>query len=298
MNDSIFSSQSRTLILKLLYCDELATFFTAINDYNVLIDPKTEEVVEAPEDPCDLAILVLLALRNIRGKKLHSDFRLTSKQINEAILDMHSYWFKLCMCSYSYKQIMEKGEKFYEREDPKHNYTRIAYHIFMNMLFVLGDVEKEDIHHLYEWSNKDELKDSLFKILRHPTLLDHLPTDIMAILNKEYYTLKYEDYQVEKALVSWFDIVNSITEDQLDDIKAIKYFINEALENSTLPRWTNAAIKEQFKTKIKNIKDSQITPTSMHFDGDYIAGDKKVEYEIGKVGAGGIGAQITKENNQ
>jgi hypothetical protein len=260
MYQSIFSRLSRTQIVKLLFCDELVTFYNAINDYNVWVDTKTGEVVEAPEDPCDLAILVLLALRKIRDKKIVGDTLLTKEDIKNAITDMHTYWLKLCMCSYSYKKLMAKGEKTFDEEDPKYNYTRIAQHIFINMLRVLGDVEKNDISHPCEWSNEEELKTSLLNILKHPTILDHLPTDVMAVLDREYYTLNYEEYQVEKALTSWFDIINSITEDQIDDCKAIKLFIYEALEKSTLPRWIITAIKEQLKQNIKALRNPQPTP--------------------------------------
>ena len=108
--------------------------------------------------------------------------------------------------------------------------------------------------------NEEELKTSLLNILKHPTILDHLPTDVMAVLDREYYTLNYEEYQVEKALTSWFDIINSITEDQIDDCKAIKLFIYEALEKSTLPRWIITAIKEQLKQNIKALRNPQPTP--------------------------------------
>ena len=264
MYQSIFSRLSRPQIVKLLFCDELVTFYNAINDYNVLVDTKTGEVTEAPEDPCDLAILVLLALRKIRDKKNIGDTLLTKIDIKNAILDMNTYWFKLCMCSFSYKKLMAQGEKTFDKEDPRHNYTRIAQHIFINMLRVLGDVEKNDISHPFEWSNEEELKTSLINILKHPTILDHLPTDVMAVLDREYYTLNYEEYQVEKALTSWFDIVNSVTEDQLDHITPIKLFIYEALGNK-FPRWTSDAIKEQLANKIKELRKPNV---SINVEGD------------------------------
>lgn len=264
MYQSIFSRLSRPQIVKLLFCDELVTFYNAINDYNVLVDTKTGEVTEAPEDPCDLAILVLLALRKIRDKKNIGDTLLTKIDIKNAILDMNTYWFKLCMCSFSYKKLMAQGEKTFDKEDPRHNYTRIAQHIFINMLRVLGDVEKNDISHPFEWSNEEKLKDSLLNILKHPTILDHLPTDVVVVLDREYYTLNYEEYQVEKALTSWFDIVNSVTEDQLDHITPIKLFIYEALGNK-FPRWTSDAIKEQLANKIKELRKPNV---SINVEGD------------------------------
>lgn len=264
MYQSIFSRLSRPQIVKLLFCDELVTFYNAINDYNVLVDTKTGEVTEAPEDPCDLAILVLLALRKIRDKKNVGDTLLTKIDIKNAILDMNTYWFKLCMCSFSYKKLMAQGEKTFDKEDPRHNYTRIAQHIFINMLRVLGDVEKNDISHHFEWSNEEKLKDSLLNILKHPTILDHLPTDVVVVLDREYYTLNYEEYQVEKALTSWFDIVNSVTEDQLDHITPIKLFIYEALGNK-FSRWTSDAIKEQLANKIKELRKPNV---SINVEGD------------------------------
>ena len=80
--------------------------------------------------------------------------------------------------------------------------------------------------------------------------------DLLAIIDKEYYTKIHEEQNEKKAMVSWFDIVDSLTEDQLDDIGPIKFFIYEALGNK-FPRWTNDAIRKKLTEKIKTLK----TPT-------------------------------------
>ena len=57
------------------------------------------------------------------------------------------------------------------------------------------------------------------------------------------------------------------------------------------------SITERLNAQIDQIEEGK-NAVNIKVEGDYVAGDKKVEYEIGKVEAGGIGAQITKENNQ
>lgn len=293
MYQSIFSRLSRPVFSQLLTSKELDTFFVAIGDYNIIVDAKTGEVMDAPEDPMDLAILVLLALRNIRSKKLYGITHLSKEEIKKAILDMHTIWFKLRSCSYSYRKI-----DYDDAESTSLNYTRIATHIFENILRLFGDVEEQDVTHPFYWENEDKLKDSITNILKHPTLLDHLPMDIMKVLDNEYYTKTHEEFMEEKAMVSCFDIVDSLTEDQLEDIIPIRFFIQEAL-GDRFPRWINTAIKQKLTDKIKELKKSQQTHhTTMQISGDYIAGDKNVQTEIHTVQSGGIGAQITPKNNQ
>ena len=268
MYQSIFSRLSRPVFFQLLTSEELDTFFMAICDYNILVNTETGEVIDAPEDPMDLAILVLLALRNVRGKKLYGLTHLSKEDVKRAILDMHTIWLKLSSCSYSHQKIVDKDEI-----TPTQNYTGIAKNIFINILRLFGDVEEQDVTHPFYWENEDKLKKSIEKILKHPTLLDHLPMDVMKVLDNEMHKNELEEFVQNKAMVSWFDIVDSLTEDQLDDIGPIKLFIYEALGNK-FPRWTNDAIKKKLTEKIKTLK----TPTpSITLQADKVSFEDKVD---------------------
>ena len=253
MLHEIFDRISRQHIDKLLETEELRTFYNAIHIANYLVDSKGEEFF--PHTRAEqLTITVLLAFRSIRNKKLYSNASITNDDIQKAFAEIDRYWAKFLSRSYCYekeKDFCDPIGLFYE------DLTAI---IFKNMLRVLGDLNELDIAHSRKWPNEDELKDSIIKILEHPYLLDHLPVDILATLDKEYYTLKYEEFKEKKAMVSWFQIINSLTEDQLEDNKAIKLFVHEALDKAQLSQETKSTIKEHLKLTFKSLKNHQPTP--------------------------------------
>jgi hypothetical protein len=270
-------TESREAVIKFLFSSKfLEKIYDAISDTNVIFDPDTLQVYD--RDVIfneDIAILTLLAFRSVRDKLLDDNFRIydddlnaityrvTDDDIHTAITKMVFVVKKIYNSSYKYYKFKKDGydiEFTYDEEaiDIVRNY----FINFLELLGFLGDIKVSYSEICF--NEKESLKESLLNILSDPLLLDVLPIDLQAIIDNEYYTKTHQEFLDEKAMVSWFDIVNSVTEDQLDHITPIKLFIYEALGNK-FPRWTSDAIKEQLANKIKELRKPNV---SINVEGD------------------------------
>lgn len=257
-------------------------------DYNVVFDEDTGHTYSSDiVNDEELAILFLLILRSVRSKLMDENYRISEDDIHTAITEMIFIAKKLYDHSYrkywgdkevkyigdkEVKKIKTTEEKLCYNEEAI-DYVKTFFIVLFDEIDLLGKVSVPCTSHW--WSDKDKIKikETIHNIIHDPILLDHLPMDLLAIIDKEYYTRTHKEFMEEKAMVSWFDIIDSLTEDQLDDIGPIKLFIYEALGNK-FPRWTSDAIKKKLTEKIKTLK----TPTpSITLQADKVSFEDKVE---------------------
>ena len=285
----MFHSQSSQEVARYLHASELLEpLYDIAGDYNVVFDEDTGHTYSSDiVDDEELAILFLLTLRSVKSKLMDENYRISEDDIHTAITEMIFIVKKLYDHSYlkywgdkelkyiggkEFKKIKTTEEKLYYNEEAI-NYVKTFFIILLDIVDVLRDVSVPWTSRW--WSDKDKIKikETIHNIIHDPILLDHLPMDLLAIIEKEYYTRTHKEFMEEKAMVSWFDIVDSLTEDQLDNIGPIKLFIYEALGNK-FPRWTSDAIKNKLTEKIKTLK----TPTpSITLQADKVSFENKVD---------------------
>jgi hypothetical protein len=95
--------------------------------------------------------------------------------------------------------------------------------------------------------------------------------------------------------VRWTDLFSNIKVG--DDTTLLSRYLSRVLKKCVPNSRIRTSITERLNAQIDQIEERK-NAVNIKVEGDYIAGDKNVEAEIGNVEAGGIGAQITKENNQ
>ena len=270
----LFYTDSKKTIEALLHTSELISFFNIVKDYNidvVTVDAGIEVYHEPVINNLDLAILTLLTLGTVRFKLLDSNSSFTQEDIDNAISEMKTIITKIYHRTYLYHDFCQREcdcPRPYEEEE-----IGEVQRLFRRFLGTLGKTDDDGYFSFTDEYSNEEIQKILLDILNHPILLNHLPMDLLAIIDKEYYTKIHEEQNEKKAMVSWFDIVDSLTEDQLDDIGPIKLFIYEALGNK-FPRWTSDAIKNKLTEKIKTLK----TPTpSITLQADKVSFENKVD---------------------
>lgn len=255
-------TESNKEIQKLLHISKLTEdFYMAVVDFNYVFDPITYTSTPSPViDDNDLAILVLLSLRAIRNKLMDDDYQITEDDIQSAINEMRLIVKKIYEHSYRLHHLKKRIS--ITKTDFPYNEEEMIFvrNLFDNILRVLGIDSNANYSHY--WSDEEHLKRTLIDIIFDPIFLDQLPMDILAIIDREYYTKVHEELNDEKAMASWFDIIDSLTEDQLENIVPIKLFIFEALGNK-FPRWTSDSVKQKLTDKIKNLKNPQPSQPSV-----------------------------------
>jgi hypothetical protein len=253
----LFYTESKKTIEALLHTSELISFFNIVKDYNIdviTVDAGIEVYHEPVINNLDLAILTLLTLRAVRFKLLDSNSSFTQEDIDNAIGEMKTIITKIYRRTYLYHDFCQREydcPRPYEEEE-----IGIVQRLFRSFLGTLGKTDDDGYFSFTDEYSNEEIQKILLDILNHPILLDHLPMDLLAIIDKEYYTKIHEEQNEKKAMASWFDIIDSLTEDQLENIVPIKLFIFEALGNK-FPRWTSDAVKQKLTDKIKDLKNPQ-----------------------------------------
>jgi hypothetical protein len=250
----LFYTESKKTIEALLHTSELISFLNIVKDYNIdvkIVDTGIEVYHEPVINNLDLAILTLLTLRTVRFKLLDSNSSFTQEDIDNAISEMKTIITKIYHRTYLYHDFCQREydcPRPYEEEE-----IGEVQRLFRRFLGTLGKTDDDGYFSFTDEYSNEEIQKVLLDILNHPILLDHLPMDLLAIIDKEYYTKIHEEQNEKKAMASWFDIIDSLTEDQLENIVPIKLFIFEALGNK-FPRWTSDAVKQKLTDKIKDLK--------------------------------------------
>jgi hypothetical protein len=253
----LFYTESKKTIEALLHTSELISFFNIVKDYNIdviTVDAGIEVYHEPVINNLDLAILTLLTLRAVRFKLLDSNSSFTQEDIDNAIGEMKTIITKIYRRTYLYHDFCQREydcPRPYEEEE-----IGIVQRLFRSFLGTLGKTDDDGYFSFTDEYSNEEIQKILLDILNHPILLDHLPMDLLAIIDKEYYTKIHEEQNEKKAMASWFDIIDSLTLEQLDNIVPIKLFIYEALGNK-FQQCTSDAIKQKLTDKITQLKNPQ-----------------------------------------
>ena len=276
MFDSIFFHLSQPAIKELLSVKEYVTLYNAVDKYNFTYFPDHPifgecTTKEIPNE--DMTILVLLALRYIRSTRISGCNKITDQHFSNAVIDMRDIWNKLCLCSYRFQQIVDL--EYFEDIDNREIFVNEAEKIFDNILFAIGEIKKTK--HLIGYFNDtkfgtkssptpfsdDEivkLKESVNYLLSLHSPLDDLPMDIVKVLDKELYNLKYKDYKQRNGIVSWYNIINQIK--CTDQLLVVKDFLDRAIKSTVDEKEVKDTIIDYLDSKVDQIRNNQ-TATSI-----------------------------------
>lgn len=296
MFDSIFFSLSLPSIKELLSAKEFKALYDGVYKYNYLYEPDHplygECAIREMQNE-DLTILVLLALRYIKSVKINNGFKkITEQHVSNAIVEMRDIWDRLCFSSYHFIQMTELEE--FDDIDPRTFYVDHAKMIFRNILFAIGEFKNTTTNRLFfnNFNKMDEtinllifdknnkgnigqptpfmndeiqsLKECINNLLSVHSPLDYLPIDIIKLLDKELYTLKYKDFEHRKGIVSWHNIINQIK--NTDNLLVVKDFLDRAIKSTINDKDNRNTIIEYLDSKVEEvINPKPISHTTNNF---------------------------------
>ena len=84
--------------------------------------------------------------------------------------------------------------------------------------------------------------------------------DIVKVLDKELYNLKYKDYKQRNGIVSWYNIINQIK--CTDQLLVVKDFLDRAIKSTVDEKEVKDTIIDYLDSKVDQIRNNQ-TATSI-----------------------------------